>query len=140
MALLAVLIYFIRSWIASQKDKKDIAATVELGKTGEISNKAIETVISKIPKKDLQKVKTALDNFDVKPIADIIYKANGTVNDDENSVYAAFGMLNNKAELAMLTLYFQMLYKINLFVFLQNFLDASELAIVNNIIKDLPEY
>lgn len=113
---------------------KQLAGNVDLTSGG------LADVAKRIPPSKLAEAKASLKSFDVKQIADLIYNSHGVFNDEEEDVYAAFSMLKNQAQLALLADYFERLYKKGLFFYLQSFLDASELKKINDITKTLPVY
>ncbi len=137
LAIVGTIAYII--YKNNKKGKGDKGAG-ELAKNTDLTKVGIENIAKQVPKKDLEAVKKSLNAFDPKPIADMIYNAHGLWNDEEDVVYNAFNMLKNRAELSLLSSYFEGLYKVGLFVYLQRFLNANELAKVNDITKKLPTY
>ncbi len=130
------------AYMIYKKNKKEKAGkgAGELAKNADLTKMGIENIAKQIPKKDLEAVKKSLHAFDPTPIGDMIYNAHGFWNDEEDVVYNAFNMLKNRAELSLLSGYFERLYKVGLFVYLQRFMNADELAKVNEITKKLPTY
>ncbi len=113
---------------------KDLAANVDLTSGG------LGAIAKEIPKSKLADVTKQLKSFDVKQIGDLIYDAHGVFNDDEDAVYFAFSRLKNRAELTLLSEYFKKLYKIDLFIYIQGWMNPTELTKINDIVKKLPTY
>lgn len=66
--------------------------------------------------------------------------ADKTFNDDEESVYSVFRRLSTKYEVNFVAKLFQNFYKYDMFAYMKNFMDDSELAIVYNIVDRKPEF
>lgn len=129
--------FFLHSYFKKLKTKKDEISEGEVAKklSGNIGN--IAGSLKNKSLKERERQQNSLKNFDVKIPADLIYNAHGIFDDDEDSVYSAFSKIETTAQLQLLELYFKKLYKKDLFTYIQNFLDASELAKVNTIIKKI---
>jgi len=142
LALLATIFIIVNKWLNKLKKDKEGKAIIELGNDIPLDGvNGAGGIISKIDKDKLLAAKNSLKNFKVIPIADKIYSALGTMqNDDENAVYTAFGMLKNKLELSLLNIYFNNAYKIALLNFLQKHLDSEEQSNVFDILKKLKPY
>lgn len=140
LALLVGLGFLIKHFISAYQDAQNLKGEKKLAGDTHLTKDGLSVTVKEVPKKDLQAVKKQLDNFDPKPIADMIYNAAGVFNDDEDAVYSAFSMLKSKAELSLLADYFQRLYKKSLFEYIQSFLNAEELSNVNDVVSKLPSY
>ncbi len=141
IAILSLISYLIYIHFKSESERNDM---IDLGNEDSLSpngESGAGGVISKIPPSERAKAQAALKNFKPIPIANKIYNALGSIqDDDENAIYSAFGMLKNKLELAELNVYFKLAYKVNLFDFLQAHLDSSELSKIYNIVSKLKNY
>ncbi len=131
------VIYIIHRQLEKNKlldGQKQLAANIDFTSGG------LANISKQIPPSKIPAVKEALHNFDVKVVGDMIYNAHGFWNDDEDAVFSAFARLKNRAELTLLSDYFKRLYKVDLFVYLQNFMNPGELTKINDIVKKLPTY
>jgi hypothetical protein len=71
-------------------------------------------------------------------IAKQVYRAKGVFNDDEESVYAAFAKLKNKAQISEVAQAFQSLYKKDMQAYILGFLAEKEMEKLQLIINKLP--
>jgi len=65
-----------------------------------------------------------------------IKAADGNVNDDETAVYNVFNSMYSQFEISAFATVYKVLYKMDLFTYLNSFLDEKELANVQRIIKN----
>lgn len=70
-------------------------------------------------------------------IAQTLYDAHGFINDDEQAVYGALRQLSYKTQLSWVADVFYQQYQQDLYQYLRNFLDDSEMSIVNSIAANL---
>jgi hypothetical protein len=70
-------------------------------------------------------------------IAQTLYDAHGLFNDDEQAVYGALRQLSYKTQLSWVADVFYQQYQQDLYQYLRNFLDDSEMSIVNSIAANL---
>lgn len=143
VAIILLLVGFgflIRYFIKAYQEKKGIQSETELGRTDALKESAASLVVKAIPPNKQAAAKAKMDAFDVKVPADMIKKAKGTFwGGDANAVYTALGMVDTKAELALLNIYFKGLYGIPLLQHIQSFMTAPEMTNVNNIIKTMSD-
>lgn len=140
LLLLVGLGFLIRYFIKIYAEKKGITSEMELGRTDALKEASIGLVVKAIQPDKLAAAKAKMDAFDVKVPADMIKKAKGTFwGGDANAVYTALGMVDTKAELALLNIYFKGLYGIPLLQHIQSFLSAPKMTNVNNIIKTMSD-
>jgi hypothetical protein len=59
--------------------------------------------------------------------------------DEEIKVYAVFRQLKSKADMGLLSATFKVIQKIDLFDYLEQFMDSEQLAKVNGIVQKLPK-
>lgn len=138
LGLLTALGFLVRSFIQKIKDKKDLEAGLELSKNKALTGDAA-TVIKNIPPSKIAQAKKIMDSWNPIPVGDMIKAAKGTFwGGDANAVYRAFGMIDTKPELALLSTYFEGLYGTPLLSFL-SWMSPAEMANLNNIIKTLDD-
>lgn len=70
-------------------------------------------------------------------LAKKLHKAKGTFNDNEDSVWSAFRNLKYKSQVTQLSDVFYNLYKIDLYTYLESFLNTAELNKLYNIIAEM---
>ncbi len=138
LVVLGIVAYFIKGWFDDYMDAKgagELAGNPAMTETGAID------VVKDVPPSAVASAKDSLGKIDVKAIGKMIYDAHSTLlDDDEDAIYSAFNMLKNKVQLAFLSTYFKKLYKIDLFTYLQSFLNYTELANVNAIVSKYKPY
>lgn len=121
LAVLAVIIYFVRSWIKKYQEKKEESDAGDLGVK-------------------LKKKKPDVDSdsdFDFVQAESLIKNAKGTFNDDETAVYAGFKLPRTKGQMGFLVRYFKDKNGIDLYSFIEGFLNNEELQKVYSIVKNL---
>lgn len=67
-----------------------------------------------------------------------IYDSKGIFNDEEDSIYNSFQILNSKAQISYLSNTFSKIYNKDLLSYLKNFLNSDELTKIYQIIKNKP--
>ena len=142
LALLTILGTFIYMFVKSMKDKQELEDVVELGEKTDITDDTLYSWVKDIPVNKRASVLKDLHSMNLAEIANSIYKSKGTLsigNDDEETIYSAFGKIRTQIRLGMFLEYWKKLYKIPLMDFL-SFLDASEKSKIVNIIKKYPKY
>lgn len=141
--IIIILIFLIRSFLKAKKEDEQEKAENQLSQEESLALNAATgsgSIVSGIPKNDLAKAKANLTKFPVKELADKLYKAHGTFNDNESAVYSVFSIIKTKLELSYLNMYFAMLYKQPLLNFLQSFLDTEEMSKINAIVQKYKPY
>jgi hypothetical protein len=73
-----------------------------------------------------------------KSLSDILYNAHGIFNDDEKAIYSVFRALSAKSQVTSLAYWFKQNYNQDLFYWLKDFLNDSEMAIISKIIESKP--
>jgi len=135
--IISVITYLV---VKHLKDKHNQEGQQELSDNLQ-SDVLANAVKDSIAKKGAVALKKAMDEFETsgraQDIFTLIKNAPGVTNDDEDAVYSAFAKLRNKNDLAFLSNYFTRKTGKDLFVFLQGFLNASELKKVNDITSKL---
>lgn len=66
-----------------------------------------------------------------------VYDAKGLFNDDEAAIYGAFAALKYKTQVSWMAYNFYQIYKVDLYGYLKNFLNTSELANIAGIISKM---
>ncbi len=143
LILLALIIYMVKSWLDAQdkEDKEDEAGVIELGNTtaSYVDDYTLVGMVKKIPEKDRANVLIALKKLPIDVIGDLVYKADG-MNDDEEQVYSAIARLKTQVAFGFFCDYFKTHYKISLFSYLHGFLDNSEVNRVYQIVSKFKLY
>lgn len=135
VAVVASLSYFAYSFFKKRREAKETEATGEIAKQLDVNSNT--TLLSK-NKKEKEKQYEEAKKMDITKVVDLIYNAKKTFKgDDEQSVYSAFSLIPNLFALSFVKNGFEKLYKKDLFVYLNSFLDESELKKVNDIVKKL---
>lgn len=140
LVALAIIGILIASWLKGRKDERDENGMIELSNTLTVDNDKLSKFVKDVPVNKREAVLKDLHNMDIKTIDKTLQDAKGGVlNDDENAVYRAFGMIRTQIRMGMFADYFKNLYHQTLTQFL-SFLDPDELNKVNNIVSKYPKY
>jgi hypothetical protein len=79
-----------------------------------------------------------LTTYGQKLYSKIIYDAKGVFNDNEEAIYGVFRTLKTKTQVSSLAKGFFDIYKLDLYGFLENVLNLSELGKISEIVNKLP--
>jgi hypothetical protein len=69
-----------------------------------------------------------------------IYNSKGTFNDNEEATFGVFRQIQTQYQLSLLSSLFYVYYKKDLLEYLKGFLNADEMLIITNIVKNYPQY
>ncbi len=140
IGILVGISFLIWSWIKSNREKVEREKVSKLFAMDIFTKDGAAHIVQKIPKPQLKTAQTKLNSIDVSDIGDLIEGAEGTFNDDEESVYDAFSNCKTQLGVASMASYFNRTYKKPLLNYIQSFMDNSDLARVYDTIMRLPIY
>jgi hypothetical protein len=73
---------------------------------------------------------------EINDIADSIYDSKSYFDDDEDKLYSAFRIMKNITVCSIVSKVFKIRYEKNMYSYIANFLNTSEMSVVLNIIND----
>lgn len=119
---------------AEEKKNKQILETVDFG-SNNVNNPFSPIFAEKAPKGAL-----LISSATGAEYSKILKNAPGVFNDDETAVYGVFNKLKTQSQVSNLAYWFNKYYHQDMFTFLKDFLNDSELGQVAKIVTSKPKY
>lgn len=96
--------------------------------------------LQKYPNKTFDRAKQeAIPTSKLVKLPEMIYKAKGLFNDDEEKLYSVFRMCETQYQVSLMAWYFNYIYKIDLYTYIKSFTNVAERNEIYKILKNYPQ-